>query len=395
MYKKLTLIFFLIFMIFLIPNSSIAQENHEDLDLIDRFLREQLNNLNIEELELVLEDIFRGGDIDYPKIKIKDAIISTINGKKILSFNEILSVIFNLFLLEIRDNLILIIQIFAITIAFALLTNLASSFQRENVTQLAQYACYTILTMLSINSFVLALELGKKTVIQMVDFMQIILPILLSLLTIVSGPNTRLLFHPIILGSMGIIASIVKNLIFPLILFSFIIGIIGNISEKVPFFQLSELMRQIIVGVVAGALTIFIGVITIFGIGSKVDGITIRTAKFAVDNLVPIVGKFLSDAVETVVSCSAILKNGIGLIGLIILFLICVIPIIKIVTLILSYKIIAAIAQPIASENIINFFNEVGKGLLLIMIGVLSVGTMFFITIAIVVELGNATIMLR
>ncbi len=124
--------------------------------------------------------------------------------KKILSFNEILSVIFNLFLLEIRDNLILIIQIFAITIAFALLTNLASSFQRENVTQLAQYACYTILTMLSINSFVLALELGKKTVIQMVDFMQIILPILLSLLTIVSGPNTRLLFHPIILGSMGL-----------------------------------------------------------------------------------------------------------------------------------------------------------------------------------------------
>ncbi len=105
--------------------------------------------------------------------------------------------------MEIRDNLILIIQIFAITIAFALLTNLASSFQRENVTQLAQYACYTILTMLSINSFVLALELGKKTVIQMVDFMQIILPILLSLLTIVSGPNTRLLFHPIILGSMG------------------------------------------------------------------------------------------------------------------------------------------------------------------------------------------------
>ncbi len=70
-------------------------------------------------------------------------------------------------------------------------------------------------------------------------------------------------------------------------------------------------MRQIIVGgVVAGALTIFIGgVITIFGIGSKVDGITIRTAKFAVDNLVPIVGKFLSDAVETVVSCSAILKK--------------------------------------------------------------------------------------
>ena len=395
MYKKLILIIFLTFMVFLIPEFSISQENYEDSKLMDRFLQEQLDNLNIEELELVLEDVFRSGDIDYPKIKIKDAIISAINGEKILSFNEILAAIFDLFLWEIRDNLILIIQIFAITIAFALLTNLASSFQRGDVVQLAQYACYTILTMVTINSFTLALELGKRTVVQMVDFMQIILPILLSLLTLISGPNTRLLFHPIILASMGIIASIVKNLIFPLILFSFIMGIIGNISEKVPFSQLSELMRQIILGIVAGSLTIFIGVITIFGMGSKVDGISIRTAKFAVDNLVPIVGKFLSDAVETVVSCSAILKNGIGLVGLLILFLICIIPIIKIVTLILSYKVISAIAQPIVSENTIKFFNEVGKGLLLIMVGVLSVGTMFFITIAMVVELGNATIMLR
>ena len=395
MYKKLILIIFLTFMVFLIPEFSISQENYEDSKLMDRFLQEQLDNLNIEELELVLEDVFRSGDIDYPKIKIKDAIISAINGEKILSFNEILAAIFDLFLWEIRDNLILIIQIFAITIAFALLTNLASSFQRGDVVQLAQYACYTILTMVTINSFTLALELGKRTVVQMVDFMQIILPILLSLLTLISGPNTRLLFHPIILASMGIIASIVKNLIFPLILFSFIMGIIGNISEKVPFSQLSELMRQIILGIVAGSLTILFGVITIFGMGSKVDGISIRTAKFAVDNLVPIVGKFLSDAVETVVSCSAILKNGIGLVGLLILFLICIIPIIKIVTLILSYKVISAIAQPIVSENTIKFFNEVGKGLLLIMVGVLSVGTMFFITIAMVVELGNATIMLR
>ena len=132
-------------------------------------------------------------------------------------------------------------------------------------------------------------------------------------------------------------------------------------SEKIQFSQLSELIRQIIIGIITGSLTIFIGIITMFGIGSKIDGMTIRTAKFAVDNLVPIVGKFLSDAVETVVSCSAILKNGIGIIGLIALFLICIVPIIKIVVLIFSYKIIGAIAQTIASENIVNFFNEVER----------------------------------
>ena len=391
--KSLVLIIFLMLLIFLNPSSALGAD--EDQFLTDRFIKEQLNNLNIQELELVLEDIFRGGEIEYPKINIKDAIWSIIKGKKTIDFNEIKSGISKVFLLEIKSNLVLIVQIFAITIACSMLTNLGTSFHRENVSQLAYYACYIILAMLTINSFIIALELGKKTVVQMVDFMQIVLPILLTLLTAVSGPNTKLLFHPVVLGAVSIIASIIKNLVFPLILFSFTIGIISNISEKVQFSQLSELIRQIIVGIVAGALTIFIGIITMFGIGSKVDGITIRTAKFAVDNLVPIVGKFLSDAVETVVSCSAILKNGIGLIGLFALFLICIIPLIKIIVLIFSYKIIGAISQPIASENIINFFNEVGKALVLVMIGVLSVAIMFFITIAIVVELGNATIMLR
>ncbi len=393
MKRNLVLLILIILLNIIISPHSNAMDT--DDNIMNKFIREQLNNLNIEELELVLEDIVRGGDIDYPEINIKDFISSIIKGEKILDINELMSRIFEFFLLEIKENLLLIAQILAITIACSILTNLRTSFEGDNIAQLAHYVCYLLLAMLTINSFVLALNLGKKTVVQMVDFMQIILPILLTLMTVVSGPNTKLLFHPVVLGTVSVIGFIIKNVVFPLILFSFIIGIISNISEKVQFSQLSKLIRQIIVGIVTGSLTIFIGVITVFGIGSKVDGMTIRTAKFAVDNLVPIVGKFLSDAVETVVSCSAIVKNGIGVVGLIAIFLICIIPIIKIIVLILTYKTLGAIVQPIASENIVKFFDEVGKGLLLVMIGMLSVAIMFFVTIAIIVEIGNATIMLR
>ena len=214
-------------------------------------------------------------------------------------------------------------QILVIIIASSILTNLQSSFEKDTVGQLAHYTCYVILAMMIVNSFTVSLNLGK-TVEQMVNFMQIILPLLLTLLTAASGVTTKLLFHPMIIGSINIIGSIVKELVFPLILFSFIIGIISNISQKVQFSKLSELIRQIIIVIISLSLTIFIGIITIYGIGTKVDGITIRTAKYAVDNFVPIIGKFLSDAVETVIGCSVILKNGIGVIGLIALFLVCV-----------------------------------------------------------------------
>ena len=386
----------IILLVLMFSSYSFAENIKEDYEgITDKFLQEQLNSLNIEELELVLEDIVKGNEGYYPKIKIKEVILSMIKGKKTLDIRTITSGVSKLFFKEVIANLALIAQILIITIACSILTNLQTAFEKDTVSKLAHYACYIILSMLIINSFMLAIDLGKKTVIQMVDFMQIILPILLALLTAVGGPNAKLLFHPMVLGAVNIIGSLVKDFVFPLILFSFIIGIISNISQKIQFPQLSELIRQIIIVVISASFTVFIGIITMYGIGTSVDGVTIRTAKFAVDNFIPIIGKFLSDAVETVVGCSAILKNGIGIIGLVALFLICTAPAIKIVVLLFVYKAIAALIQPIASVSITNCFNEVGKALLLILVGILSVATMFFITITIIVEAGNTTLMFR
>ncbi|NMB28342.1 MAG: stage III sporulation protein AE [Tissierellia bacterium] len=392
--KRIILIIILLILIF--SSYSFSENMDEDsINITDKFLQEQLDSLNIRELELVLEDIIRGGEEYYPEINIKETIVNMIKGKNIFDIKDIASGISILLFKEILSNLVLISEILIITIACSILTNLQSTFEKDTVAQLAHYACYIVLSMLVINSFMLALDLGKKTVVQMVNFMQIILPILLTLLIAVGGPNTKLLFHPMVIGTVNIIGSLIKDLVFPLIFFSFIIGIISNISQKIQFSKLSELIRQIIIIVISASLTIFIGIITMYGISAKVDGITIRTAKFAVDNFIPIIGKFLSDAVETVIGCSSILKNGIGIIGLIALFLICIAPAVKIVVLIFVYKMIAAIIQPVASPNITTCFSEVGKALLLILIGVLSVATMFFITITVMVEAGNTTLMFR
>ena len=241
------------------------------------------------------------------------------------------------------------------------------------------------------NSFNLALELGKNTVENMVKFMQLLLPALLTLLTAIGGVTSRTIFHPVLIGAVNIIGTLIKDIVFPLIFFTFIISVIGNISQKVQFSKLSQLMRQIIIVIISASFTVFIGIITMYGLGANIDGVTIRTAKFAVDNFIPIIGKFLSDAMEAVVGCSAILKNGVGIVGLLSLFLICVVPAIKIIIIIFIYKTVAALVEPIASINISNFYSQVANSLLLILVGILSVATMFFITITVIVEAGNAT----
>jgi stage III sporulation protein AE len=380
----------LIIIIILFSNSCIADEENLSESIIDQ----QMESLNILELEELLQDIINTNEM-LPKIDVKDFLGSLIKGKVSLDGKSIGRGVSQLFFNEIINNLSLISKILIITLISSLLTNLQNTFDNESIAQIANYVTYILIVMLVINSYSQVISLGKQTTERMVNFMQIILPILLTLLTATGGPNAKLLFHPIVIATVNIIGALIKDLIFPLIFFSFIIGIISNLSQRLEFNKLSELSRQVITFAISASLTIFIGIITMYGITSKIDGITIRTAKFAVDKFIPIIGSFLSDAVETVVGCSAILKNGIGAIGLLTLFLICIAPIIKIVVLLFVYKLIAAVIQPVASSNIVECFSQVSKSLLLILVSVLSTATMFFITITIIVEAGNAALMLR
>ncbi|NLW40204.1 MAG: stage III sporulation protein AE [Tissierellia bacterium] len=392
--KILRLLIIMVILIFSF-NNFVQAEDDRYISVTDKLLREQLEILNVGELELILEDILRGNESFVPRVNLREDILSLVKGEKKIDSGQLIKGIAKLFFNEIYNNLNLIIQILIITIACAFLTNLQTTFEKDTVSQLAHYACYVILAMQIMNSFNLALELGKNTVENMVKFMQLLLPALLTLLTAIGGVTSRTIFHPVLIGAVNIIGTLIKDIVFPLIFFTFIISVIGNISQKVQFSKLSQLMRQIIIVIISASFTVFIGIITMYGLGANIDGVTIRTAKFAVDNFIPIIGKFLSDAMEVVVGCSSILKNGVGIVGLLSLFLICVVPAIKIIIIIFIYKTVAALVEPIASINISNFYSQVANSLLLILVGILSVATMFFITITVIVEAGNATMMLR
>lgn len=385
--KKLCIL--IILLIFMMGNSVLAIDNN--ITIID----EQLDFLNIGEIEKAFQEAISDKDEIFPKVNVKNILIDLIKGNSSFRFRDILGNIGEIFFKEVKHSFSLMAKILVITIISTILTNLQSTFENSSVSELANYITYVLIAILVITSFTDALEMAKIAIGKMVGFMQVILPILLTLLTAASGPNTRMLFHPMIILTVNAIGTLINTVIIPLIFFSFIISIISNVSNRLEFSKLSELGRQVISFIISGALTLFIGMITIYGLGSKIDGLTIRTAKFAVDKFIPIIGSFLSDAVEAVVGCSAILKNGLGFIGLLSLLLICILPIIKILALLAVYKIIAIVIQPIGSTNLVEFFNQVGKSLFLVLISLISTATMFFITITIIVEAGNNLLMLR
>ena len=379
----------IIIFLLLIPSISMGEGDVRDL-----LVEEQLDLFNTHELEKLTEEVLRENNL-VKGINFREALTRLIKGEKAFDSKEITKALGTVLLNEVKINFGFLSKILVITLISAILTNLQGTFENSTVSSLANYVTYMVIAILIIGSFNQLMDVVKDNINLMVSFMEILLPILLTFLIIAGGPSTKLLFHPMIIGVVNIIGVLVKSLIFPLIYFSFIVSILSNLSERIELKKLTELGRQVITFVITAVFTIFVGIISIYGLSTKIDGISIRTAKFAVDQFVPIVGGFLSDAVETVIGSSAILKNGIGIIGLFILILIIIFPIIKITVLLLVYKLIGAVIEPIVSSNISNFFSDMSKTLLMILISMVAVGIMFFITITIIVDTGNSLLMLR
>lgn len=369
---------------------NVAYAENENIGI----MKEQMDILNIGELQKIVDDTVRENDY-ISRFNVKDFLLGLITGESKFDLQEIGKGVGEIFFKELKYSLRILSKVLVITLISAILTNLQSTFENTSVSELANYISYILIAILVISSFNQIIEIARDAIDNMVGFMQAILPILLTLLTVVSGVNTKIFFHPMILMSVNFIGILIKNIILPLVYFTFIVSIISNISKRIEFNKLSSLGRQVITVIISGSLTLFIGIITIYGLGSKIDGLTIRTAKFAVDKFVPIVGGFLSDAFDAVISCSAILKNGVGFIGLFILVVMCILPVIKILVLLFTYKVIGIVIQPICSENLVEFFNQVSKSLLLVLVSLIATATMFFITITIIVEAGNNLLMLR
>ena len=195
---------------------------------------------------------------------------------------------------------------------------------------------------------------------------------------------------PIIIVCVVFIPKLYADVIIPMILMQFVLEFANNLSKEHKIGNLCSLLKQCIVWFQGAIVTIFIGILTIRGItSSTLDAVTLKTAKFAVDNFIPIVGKAFSDAISSVAGYSLIIKNAISSIGLLIIIIIMLYPITKLVLMTFIYKLCGALIEPISDSRITKSLEAAGKSMTLITSCVLTVSLMFFVLIAIMASSGK------
>lgn len=246
------------------------------------------------------------------------------------------------------------------------------------------------------SNFADIIGLAKNTIQNLVGFSYTLLPILLTLMMTTGNIVSASAVQPILLFLITFIGNMITTFLLPLILIGTALSIISKVSDKVQIDKLEKYFKSSVVWMLGIVLTIFVGVLSLEGsLTSSVDGVTAKTAKAAVSNFIPVVGKILGDAVDTVIGCSNILKNAVGIVGVIVVIGICIIPIIKLSILTITYYITSALCQPIADDKIVSLLSGMGDTFKVLLAMLISVSVMLMIGITLVIKISNSGLMYR
>ncbi|GIO28558.1 stage III sporulation protein AE [Ornithinibacillus bavariensis] len=326
----------------------------------------------------------------------KTSIYDFIKGNKELSIKNAMVGALEYLFHEVILNGKLLGSLLLLTLFSVLLQTMHTAFERTSVSKIAYFVVYIVLIFIALNSFYLAVSYAKDAIGMMSSFMIALIPLILGLMATFGSVISVSFFHPIIVFLINFSGVLVSNFIMPLLFISALLIIVSSLSENHKVTHLAELFRSVSIGVLGIFLTIFLGVLSVQGAASAIqDGVAMKTAKFVTGNFIPVVGRTFTDAADTVLSASLLLKNAVGIVGLAIIIFIVLFPAIKIFVIALIYKFAAAILQPIADGPIITSLNTISKYIVLILACLLAVSLMFFLAIVIIVTASNITLLLR
>ena len=181
-----------------------------------------------------------------------------------------------------------------------------------------------------------------------------------------------------------VVTTIVSNIIIPIVFMCTVINIITNISSHLNLQKIADMLIMMIV---------FTCVLSLEGtLTSSVDVVTSKTTKAVVSNAIPVVGKLLSDTVDSVIGGINITKNAVGFIGIIAILSIVISPFIKTLIMMIVFNLSSAIVESIADKRISKCMSSVGDSIKIIF-GVLAIVCfLFIIGIGIMVRLTNTTL---
>jgi len=372
-------------------NVALAETEERNIEKeLQEEVSKQLANLDFSQIETSLADLSQEAKELFSASSFSDKLLYVMSGQYVDSSGSFFSSILSIFWKDLKKSLPLISIIISISILGGMISSLKPISSNGSIGNIIHFVSYgTILVILG-TSILQVIKLTSNTLSSVKSLFNAIFPILLTILTALGGSVSVGIYQPAVAMLGNVFVSLITYVLLPMFIFSIVFSIVGNLSNNVKLDKFVEFLQSAFKWTMGLCFTIFLGFISIQGIvAGSIDGLSIRTAKYAIKSYVPIVGNYLSDGMSIIMASSALIKNAIGGVGLFLLLSMMVSPILNIVLFMLALKLMSGVIEMIGDKKISSFLSSISKSLALLIALLVAVTFMYVVLTGLVMCSAN------
>jgi stage III sporulation protein AE len=139
-------------------------------------------------------------------------------------------------------------------------------------------------------------------------------------------------------------------------------AIAGNLSTRVPQQSLFRLFCTAGNWLLGGVMAVFGAMISLCGIvGSANGSIAMKTVKYAVGTLLPIVGGEVAGSMEVMTASASAVCGAAGITGVLVMLCVCLRPVVRLTGSMLCCMISSALTEPVADGSLRRCTEQIGQ----------------------------------
>lgn len=353
----------------------------------------QLTHLDFSEVESVLSTLTKDAKSLFSGDSFKSKVNFIISGEYAENSKNFFSAVTGIFWKDLKNYLPIIATIISIAILGGMVAALRPVTGGKSIGNIVHFVTYGIVLVFLGTTVTQIVTLTKTTLMGIKALFDGIFPILLTLLTALGGTVSVGIYQPAIALLGNLFVSLITYFLLPLFIFSIIFSIVGNLSTNTKLDKFVSFLHSLFKWSIGLCFTIFLGFVSIQGvIAGAVDGLSIRTAKYALKSYVPIVGGYVSDGLSIIMASSCLIKNAVGGVGLFLLLSTVISPILNIAIFMLALKFMSGIIEPIGDKKISNFISDLSKSMSMLIALLVAVSFMYVVLTGLVMCSANLVV---
>ena len=346
---------------------------------------------NLDDVDLAeLDDFYNrisGGD------SLLENIRKLIRGEYEFDYNGVTEYVKQLLLSKVKDYLPTVINIILIAIVYSVFNFIKGKYLSSEIDNILNVVCYFAILLVILSVSTNLFTNIKNTIYSLRELCEIMSPIILTLMIASGGGTSAALYKPALVFLSGGITEIVSAVLLPLVGIIIIVSCFSEVSGNIRINKFNQLFSSILkwsIGIIISLYGVFLSVKGISA--AAYDGISVKAARYAVSNSVPLIGGFIKDSLDLVVAGSVIIKNAVGISVIICIFIIVLSPLIDVICFSLLLKLSAAITDTLGNTKLTNFISNVSKSVSYLSTCLLTVAFSFFLTVLLLIFSANAFI---